>query len=384
MRIMVSGGGTGGHTSPLIAVYEELRRRDPQLRAQWVGCAGRIEETLSKRMAIPFRPIPVAGWPRKRGLKQLWVGFKLLLSMLRSLLLIRSFRPQVVFGVGGYVSLPLLWVAQWMGIPTVIHEQNRRLGMANRLLAPRAARVYLSFDDTQGEYPEERSEVVGNPIRPEFVFPPEREEACARLGFQHDAPVVLVCGGSQGAQRINRAVLESLAQLTEGGIQLIWATGKSDAEEARVAASQVGGVIQVHEFVDDMVTACAAADLVVGRAGASTTAELAALAKPCILVPYPYATDNHQMQNARAFEEAGAGRIVEDADCNAERLCALILALVGDSALLAEMGQCARGLAKNMAGEQIAEGIMHLVFGERLRDETTVVADKGIGQDEQE
>ncbi len=384
MRIMVSGGGTGGHTSPLIAVYEELRRRDPQLRAQWVGCSGRIEETLSKRMAIPFRSIPVAGWPRKRGLKQLWVGFKLLLSMLRSLLLIRSFRPQVVFGVGGYVSLPLLWVAQWMGIPTVIHEQNRRLGMANRLLAPRAARVYLSFDDTQGEYPEGRSEVVGNPIRPEFVFPPEREEACDRLGFQHDAPVVLVCGGSQGAQRINRAVLESLEQLTAEGIQLIWATGKSDAEQARVAAARVGGVIQVHEFVDDMVTACAAADLVVGRAGASTTAELAALAKPCILVPYPHATDNHQMQNARAFEEAGAGRIVEDADCTAERLCTLILALVGDRAMLSEMGQRARGLAKNMAGEQIAEGIMHLVFGERLGDGATVVSDKGIGLDEQE
>lgn len=363
MRIMVSGGGTGGHTSPLIAVYEELRRRDPQLRAQWVGCSGRIEETLSKRLAIPFRAIPVAGWPRKRGFKQLWVAFKLLLSMLRSFFLIRSFRPQVVFGVGGYVSLPLLWVAQWMGVPTVIHEQNRRLGMANRLLAPKAARVYLSFDDTQGEFPEERSEVVGNPIRPEFVFPPEREDACATWGFRTDAPVVLVCGGSQGAQRINQAVQESLAEWVEGGIQLIWATGKADGEQARAAASQVGGSIQVHEFVDDMVTACAAADLVVGRAGASTTAELAALAKPCILVPYPYATDNHQMQNARAFEEAGAGKILEDDACTAAQLSALVLELVGNEEVLSEMGNNARGLAKNMAGEQIAEGIMHLVFG---------------------
>ena len=384
MRIMVSGGGTGGHTSPLIAVYEELRRRDPQLRAQWVGCSGRIEETLSKRLAIPFRAIPVAGWPRKRGLKQLWVAFRLVLSMVRSLLLIRSFRPQVVFGVGGYVSLPLLWVAQWMGVPTVIHEQNRRLGMANRLLAPRAARVYLSFDDTQGEYPEERAEVVGNPIRPEFVFPPERSEACAKLGLREGAPIALVCGGSQGARRINDAVLASLDALTAAGIQLIWATGKADGERAREAASRAGGTIQVHEFVDDMVTACAAADLVVGRAGASTTAELAALGKPCILIPYPHATDNHQMQNARAFEDAGAGRIVEDFECTAERLSALVLEMVEDTAALAEMGRRARSLAKNMAGEQIAEGIMHLVFGVEQGDTVPVVARNETEQDGQE
>jgi UDP-N-acetylglucosamine--N-acetylmuramyl-(pentapeptide) pyrophosphoryl-undecaprenol N-acetylglucosamine transferase len=363
MRIMITGGGTGGHTSPAIAVYEELRKRDPQLRAQWVGCRGKIEERLSKDLGIPFRRIPVAGWPRKRSLKQLWVALKLLAGLGRAVLLLRSFRPQIVFGVGGYVSLPLMWVAQWMGIPTVIHEQNRRLGMANRLLAPRASLVFLSFDDTLGDYPEERAEVVGNPVRQEFVLSPDPVAARKALNLSPDNPVLLVFGGSQGARRINDALCDCVGFLADAGIQVVWATGLQDLERARDAAAGAGGTMVVQRYIDDMASVCAASDLVVGRSGASTTAELAALGKPCILIPYPQATDNHQMQNARAFEEASAGHILEDAACTGTSLRSLVLATIGDEGQLEAMGRGARSLAKPMAGERIAEGMMQMVFG---------------------
>lgn len=362
MRIMITGGGTGGHTSPALAVYEELSRRDARLRTQWVGCRGKIEERICRQRSIPFRSLPVAGWPRKRGFRQLWVGARLAVSLLRSLLLIRTFKPQIVFGVGGYVSLPLMMAAQRLGIPTVIHEQNRRLGMANQMLAPRASRIFLSFPDTRGDYPRERATFVGNPVRPEFVMPPSREEACAVFQLDPEKPVVLVCGGSQGARQINEAVFARLKDWMALGIQLIWAAGPGEVESLRKRTEGVAGVIRLHAFLDDMVSACVAADLVVGRSGASTTAELAVLGKPCILVPYPLATDNHQAQNAAAFEEAGAGRVIADADCTGDALYDAVAAMLNDREGLDRMGAAARTLARPVAADAITEGIMMLVF----------------------
>lgn len=363
MRIMITGGGTGGHTSPALAVYEELNRRDPRLRTQWVGCRGKIEERVCRQRAIPFRSLPISGWPRKRSLRQVWVGARLAISLLRAALLIRSFKPQVVFGVGGYVSLPLMMAAQRMGIPTVIHEQNRRLGMANQMLAPRASRIYLSFPDTRGDYPRERAAFVGNPVRPEFVMPPSREEACAAFQLDPGKPVVLVCGGSQGARQINEAVEARLDDWMAQGIQLIWAAGQGEIDGLRKRTAGVQGTLRLHAFLDNMVAACVAADLVVGRSGASTTAELAVLGKPCILVPYPLATDNHQAQNAAAFEEAGAGRVIVDADCTGDLLYDAVSEMLRDRVALTQMGRAARTLARPVAADAISEGIMVLVFG---------------------
>jgi UDP-N-acetylglucosamine--N-acetylmuramyl-(pentapeptide) pyrophosphoryl-undecaprenol N-acetylglucosamine transferase len=363
MRIMITGGGTGGHTSPALAVFEELNRRDPQLRTQWVGCRGKIEERVCKQRAIPFRALPISGWPRKRGLRQVWVGARLVVSLLRAALLLRSFKPQVVFGVGGYVSLPLMMAAQRLGIPTVIHEQNRRLGMANQMLAAKASRIYLSFPDTKGSFPADRAAFVGNPVRPEFVMPPSREQACTVFQLDPEKPVVLVCGGSQGARQINEAVEERLDDWMARGIQLIWAAGHGDIDGLRKRTAGTQGTLRLHAFLDDMVSACVAADLVVGRSGASTTAELAVLGKPCILVPYPLATDNHQAQNAAAFEEAGAGRVLADAECTGDTLFDAVTEMLGDGASLARMGQAARTLARPVAADAISEGIMMLVFG---------------------
>ena len=362
MRIMITGGGTGGHTSPAVAIIEELRRRDPQLMLQWVGRRASIEQRVSAANYIPFRTVPVEGWPRKLTVRRAWVLLKLAAAIARAALLLRKFRPSVVVGVGGYVSLPLLWAAQRMGVNTVIHEQNKRLGMANRLAAPRAKRIFLSYEDTIGAYPKETARVVGNPVRAAFITPPSIEDARAALALDPAVPVVLVAGGSQGAQSLNQAMHQALPGFRTDEVQFIWITGKSGLEKARQTASQVPAHVQVAAFIEDMPTACAAADLIVSRAGASSTAEIAALGKPAILVPYPHATDNHQLQNAQAFEEAGAAILLLDDDCSGEQFDQTVRGRLADPQALADMGQAARRLAKPLAADVIAEEIIAIAF----------------------
>ena len=174
MRVMITGGGTGGHTSPALAIIEELQNRDSRLDLQWVGCANSIEERLCSAQSIPFRSVPVKGWPRGSRIRQLWAAVYLARGILASFFHLRKFQPQVVVGVGGYVSVPLMWTAQRLGIPTILHEQNKQLGMANRLLAQKAYQLLLSFPDTTGSYPADRAEVVGNPVRAGFSAAPPR------------------------------------------------------------------------------------------------------------------------------------------------------------------------------------------------------------------
>jgi UDP-N-acetylglucosamine--N-acetylmuramyl-(pentapeptide) pyrophosphoryl-undecaprenol N-acetylglucosamine transferase len=362
MRVMITGGGTGGHTSPAVAIVEELQRRDPKLHLQWVGRRGGIEERVSREREIPFRHVPVEGWPRKKRLRRIWVGLKLLASFLRAVILVRVFQPQIVLGVGGYVSLPLVWVAQRMGVHTVLHEQNKRLGMANRIGAARASRLFLSYEDTLGDFSREAARVVGNPVRAEFLRAPDRMEARNRLNLDPDVPVVLVCGGSQGAHSLNQAIGAIMSDMAAGELQLIWMTGKADEAWAQAIAETLAIRIDVFAFIDDMASACAAADLIVSRAGASSTAEIAALGKPSILIPYPHATDNHQEQNARAFEEAGAARVLLDKDCDGDSLSGVLKSLLGDPETLRAMGSAALGVAQPLAAEVIAEEMMVLVF----------------------
>lgn len=362
MRIMVTGGGTGGHTSPTVAIIEELHQRDPRLVLQWVGCKGGLEDRVCKNLSIPFRSSPVEGWPRKRGLRTIWAGLKLGLGVVRAFFHLKRFRPQAVLGVGGYVSVPLTWMAQRLGIPTILHEQNKRMGMANRLLAAKAQRLLLSYPDTLGDYPQDKATVVGNPVRAAFSKPPEREAACNALNLDPAVPVVLICGGSQGARTLNQATAEALERFKPQELQFIWMTGNHGIAQARAAAGSTALRVDTYAFIDDMVTACAASTLIVGRAGASLTAEIAALAKPSILVPYPYAADNHQEQNARAFEQAGAAVVLLDGDCTGERLVEVLRELLGDPARLEAMGTAAAALARPVAVEAIVEEIFSLVF----------------------
>lgn len=366
MRVMITGGGTGGHTSPALAIIEELQNRDSRLDLQWVGCKDSIEERVCAARSIPFRTVPVKGWPRESRVRQLWAAARLVRGVIASYFHLRKFQPQVIVGVGGYVSVPLMWVAQRLGIPTILHEQNKQLGMANRLLARRAYRLLLSFPDTTGAYPRDRAEVVGNPVRSGFSAAPSREEACISLGLSVDVPVVLVCGGSQGAQSINRAMTEVLAHVEKDLFQLIWMTGNSDVSEARTSAEASEINAEVYAFIDDMVTACAAARLIVSRSGASTTAEIAQVGRASILIPYPHATDNHQEKNARAFEEAGAAVVLLDNACTGDTLGATIYETLADEGRLDAMEKAACAMAQPVAVERIVERVFNAAFGEDM------------------
>lgn len=363
MRVMITGGGTGGHTSPAVAIIEELQRRDPQFAVQWVGGRGKVEERVARRLNIPFRAAPVASWPRRNRLRQVFAAATLTGGVLRAWQYLYRFRPDVVIAVGGYISVPLTWVAQRRGIPTVLHEQNKRLGLANRMLAKRATRLLLSYPDTFGEYPRERARVVGNPVRAGFISPPDQTQARKDWELDPDVPTVLVAGGSQGARTINEALAAALPRFTAGEVQFIWMTGQEGYTAARTAVSDASVRVEVRPFIDDMPSACAAADLIVGRAGASSTAEIAVLGKPSILIPYPFATDNHQEQNARAFEAAGASIVLLDKGCNAETLGDAIRNLLRDRARLDAMGDAARMLANPAAADIIADEIIGVVFG---------------------
>ena len=364
MRIMITGGGTGGHTSPAVAIVQELRRRDPQLVVQWVGLRGAIEERVAKTNAIPFRAISAAGWPRKRSIKRLIVAFKMALGLLQSLIYIQRFRPHAVIGVGGYVALPLGLAAQFTKTPLYLHEQNKRLGMANRILSKKVTHLFLGYPDTIGTYPKERATHVGNPVRADFVNPPTKEAACAQLGLSPEQPVLLISGGSQGAQTINTAIKELLPELPQEGPQFLWMTGKHDYAACRSLAQSTEASVEVFSFIDDMVTAMAAADIIITRAGASTTAELSLLGKPAILIPYPHATDNHQLRNAEAYVEAGAARLLEDHECNGESLLALLTPLLQDPQELTAMGQATRTLAKPAAAETMVDTMVDHLFNE--------------------
>jgi UDP-N-acetylglucosamine--N-acetylmuramyl-(pentapeptide) pyrophosphoryl-undecaprenol N-acetylglucosamine transferase len=362
--MMITGGGTAGHTSPVVAVVEELQKRDPQFHVQWVGRKGSVEERVCKALVLPFRPVPVEGWPRKRSLRKIWVAAKLALGVAKAYFYIKRFKPQVVVGSGGYVCLPLMIAAQRIGLPTVILEQNKRLGMANRMLAPRATRLLFSFDDTEGAYPAEKVEVVGNPVRAAFESSLDKSEAIAAFGLDPSMPVVLVTGGSQGAQSINNAVGEALALFQENEVQVIWLAGEANIAKARVAAEKCSAQATVFSFIDNMAQACAAADIIVSRGGASSTAEIAAIGLPSILIPYPHATDDHQTKNARAFAEAGAAILLSDDDCTGDRLAREIRSLLSDKMKLDEMASAAKGLAYTGAAQAIAEILLGLVFEE--------------------
>lgn len=368
MKVMITGGGTGGHTSPAVAVIEELKRRDPQLLLQWVGKNNSMEERVAAQQQVPFRSVPVEGWTRAKSPRIILTGLKLVWSIFRVWFYLKVFRPQVVFGVGGYVSLPAIWVAQRMGIHTVLHEQNKRLGLANRLCASRASRLLLSFPDTVGNFSADKAVVVGNPVRAAFMNPQDKKQARETLGLRTNVPVVLVIGGSQGAHTINESMATVVHDFGTDEAQFIWGAGKSEAIQMRLRAEGAAANTQVHAFIDDMATVCAAADIIVSRAGASTTAELAVLGKASILIPYPHAADNHQEHNARAFETAGAAVLLLDGECNGKSLGGLVRELLADQNCLNEMGKAAKALAKPMATETIAETIMELVHGENPGD----------------
>ncbi|MEK6649971.1 MAG: undecaprenyldiphospho-muramoylpentapeptide beta-N-acetylglucosaminyltransferase [Bacteroidota bacterium] len=359
LRVALAGGGTGGHLYPALAIAEQLAEQLPAVEFLFFGTSGKIEARVVPQRGYPFASIWISGFHRSFRPENLLFPVKVIVSLWQSWTVLRRFRPHVVVGTGGYVCGPVLFAASAMGIPTVIHESNSYPGVTTRMLASRVDRVLIAFDDSKRWLRRtDHVTLVGTPVR-RGLGTAQRDASCKKFGLDPLRRVVMILGGSLGAASINRAVAHHAAAFRGAELQLLWQIGRTE-EAAYVKEFGNAGVGHVTGFIDDMDAAYAASDLVVCRAGASTLAELTAIGKASVLVPYPHAAADHQTKNARTLESAGAAEMVADKDVM-DHLAANVLRIAQDPEACRRMAAAARTLGRPDAAGEIAHIIRTMV-----------------------
>ncbi len=313
-RVIISGGGTGGHIFPAISIANALRKIDPEIEILFVGAEGRMEMEKIPAAGYKIIGLPVAGIYRSFTLKNFSVLIKLFRSLKKAKKVIKEFKPDVVVGVGGYASGPILRQAGRMGIQTLIQEQNSYAGVTNKLLAKRATTICVAYDGMDKYFPAEKIIKTGNPVRQNFDNLADlQSEALSFFNLKKEFPVILVLGGSLGAGSINKSLSENIKKLKDSDCQWLWQTGKYYYENVRAMVSlSFSENISVHGFINRMDYAFAAADIIVSRAGAGTISELCLVGKPVILVPSPNVAEDHQTRNARALSDKHAAVLITD------------------------------------------------------------------------
>lgn len=356
LKVMVSGGGTGGHIFPAVAIANAIKSIRPDAEFLFVGAKGKMEMEKVPAAGYQIEGLWISGLQRSLTLKNLSFPFKVIHSMMRARKLVKQFKPDVVIGTGGFASGPTLKAAAALGIPTIIQEQNSFPGMTNRILGKNAKRVCVAYEGMDQYFESNKVLFTGNPVRQQVTqIEGKRNEAMSFFGLDAAKPVVLIVGGSLGAQSINRAIMPSMAKLVEAGVQLIWQTGKPSFEEAKQAATPYADQgIKVFDFIQKMELAYAAANVVISRAGAIAVSELCLVKKPCILVPFPFAAEDHQTKNAMALVNHHAAIHIADKEAN-EQLVSTVLALVTDEQKQEELAKQISGLGKPDAALRIAE-----------------------------
>lgn len=360
LRVLISGGGTGGHIFPALAIANALKRHNPDTEILFVGAENRMEMERVPAAGYQIVGLPVRGFDRKR----LWRNVKVMLCLWKSMRLarkiIRDFNPDVAVGVGGYVSGPVLKAAQKRGIPTIIQEQNSYAGVTNKLLARNASAICVAYDRMERFFPEEKIVKTGNPVRADIADATcSPEEAKRQLGFDPSRPLVVVVGGSLGARVINNSMKLALKKIVDAGASVLWQTGKLYADECRRAAEGTNNATAT-PFVSRMDLAYRAADLVVSRAGASTISELQIIGVPAILVPSPNVAEDHQRKNAQALVDADAAVMLLDAECEA-RLTDTVISLLNDQKRRDTLAANVKKMAMRSADDKIVEIIDNLL-----------------------
>jgi UDP-N-acetylglucosamine--N-acetylmuramyl-(pentapeptide) pyrophosphoryl-undecaprenol N-acetylglucosamine transferase len=313
-RIIISGGGTGGHIFPAIAIANALKKLDPATKILFVGAKGRMEMERVPAAGYEIVGLDIQGIQRKSILKNLMLPFKLIGSILKSMRIIRDFRPDAAVGVGGYASGPLLYAASLKNVPYLIQEQNSFAGVTNKRLGKKAKKICVAFDGMDQFFPADRIVKTGNPVRRESVdINGKREEAFKEFKLSPDKKTILVIGGSLGARTLNNSIIAQLQKIEDAGVQLIWQTGRYYYDDVKQQTNNGNSEnIRVLEFLNRMDLAYAAADVIVSRAGAGTIAELCVVGKPVILVPSPNVAEDHQTKNAKALLQDEACEYVAD------------------------------------------------------------------------
>ena len=360
-RFIVSGGGTGGHIFPAIAIADALRDLYGA-EILFIGAKGRMEMEKVPAAGYTIEGLNIAGLQRKLDPNNLLLPFLLVGAVFRAFDILRKYRPNAVIGVGGYASAPVMIASLLSGIPVFIQEQNAFAGLTNKALGQFASRIYVAFDGMEKFFPKSKIRVLGNPIRKELQQPfTNRKEAFQMFELDEQRPVLLVVGGSLGARAINQAISQLLEKMIENKIQVIWQTGKGGYELALKAANGLEGV-KVHAFISKMDWAYAVADLVISRAGALACSELCALGKASILVPSPYVAEDHQTVNARSLTEHQAAVMLNEKELNL-KLEQTLFKLMNDSEARLMLSSQAVSLGKPHAASDIAHDLMNFIQG---------------------
>lgn len=372
-RIIISGGGTGGHIFPAISIANALKEKDPTIEILFVGAIGKMEMERVPAAGYPIKGLPVAGLKRSLSISNLALPFKVIKSLRMAKKIIREFKPDVAVGVGGYASAPLLWCASSMGIPTLLQEQNSYAGLTNKILSKRAKRICTAYSSMERFFPKDRIILTGNPIRKEMCppTPEQKEEAIRYFGLDKNLPTVLVVGGSLGCGTFNRTMKKWCSEgAGEGRFQVIWQSGKGYAQgintffeslaDAKIKEnSRVWRNVHNCDFISRMDLAYAACDLIVSRAGAGTISELCAVGKASVFVPSPVVAEDHQTHNAMALVNEGAAILIKDSEAE-NTLMDEVAKLVFNKEKIDQLEKNILKLAKPDASSDIAEEVLKL------------------------
>jgi UDP-N-acetylglucosamine--N-acetylmuramyl-(pentapeptide) pyrophosphoryl-undecaprenol N-acetylglucosamine transferase len=361
LKIIISGGGTGGHIFPAIAIADAIRVKLPDAQILFVGAKGRMEMTRVPEAGYAINGLWISGFQRKLTTENLLFPFKVASSLLKARTILRSFKPDVVIGVGGYASGPTLRMAVSLGIKTLIQEQNSFPGITNRLLGKKVNRICVAYDSMERWFPKEKTSLTGNPLREKAInIAGKKKTALEYFGFDEGQLVLLIVGGSQGAKAINEAIAQNIKVLINSNMHIIWQTGESFLPVAqKIIADNFTNLIHPYAFIKEMEMAYAAADLIVSRAGAMSISEISAVGKPAIFVPLPTAAEDHQTKNAFRLVNKNAAILIRN-DEAVEKLANAILKLSNDQNLRNELSNNIRQFALPNATDLIVKEVLKL------------------------
>ena len=359
-RILITGGGTGGHVFPAIAIANALKQRNADTEFLFVGANGKLEMQKVPEAGYKIEGLNIAGFQRGSIVKNIGLPFKVIKSLWKANQLLKEFKPDVTIGVGGYASGPTMWVADKKNIPVLIQEQNSFAGVTNKLMAKKAAKFCVAYDGMERFFPKPRIIKTGNPVRAAIV---ERnvtkEESLKHFGLDADKKTILVIGGSLGARTINESIQHNMELIDASGHQVLWQTGKTYYASIE-AESKTYSNVHAREFIQHMDMAYEAADVIISRAGAISISELCVVGKPVALVPSPNVAEDHQTKNAEALEEKGAAIMIKDADAK-EQLMKRVINLMKDDARQKILSTNIKTLAIPNAADRIAEEVLNLI-----------------------
>lgn len=364
MKVLLSGGGTGGHVYPAIAIANRIKEEHPDAEILFVGTSKGIESEIVPKYGYELKTVTVQGFKRKIDLDNVKRVFKLFKGLEQSRSVVKKFKPDIVIGTGGYVSGPVLFNASMKKIPAVIHEQNSFPGVTNKILAKMVTTVLTSFEDSHQRFPEgtrEKLVLTGNPVRKEILVA-RKNVARRNLGISEDKKMVLCYGGSGGSEEINEAMRLVIENMVKDDVAFIFATGKYYYEEFEKSISDIAlkPYQRIVPYLEDMANALAASDLVIGSAGAISLAEITALGKPSIIIPKAYTAENHQEYNAKSIEKQGAGIAILEKNLTPESLNTAVFKLLGDKEALIDMENASRSIGKPEAIDLIYNEVMKI------------------------